>query len=323
MREPHGLTCPRVTQAAAEQALSRLASGKQQLEAQLAAAVQQHASAEQARQGLEQQLRQLQEQSAQGQQAAQAAARQQQQDWATRAHNMVQEALQQKQAEHEAQLSQLKGRQEAEQAAALEELQAGWELERAAHQQQLERATQEAGQEVEAVRRQYSQLLQDQASAASLSTQELQDHLRWVPPAGSSALCPAVVACAHCTPKRPAAALLRCRAQWEGKLAEAVQAQQQLLQQAAQQHEQELAALRNAAFEAHEQHQQQLQEAARAADRRLDEQAAQLRGGYEARVEQLRQQQEAERRAQQVGGGVGCRVQVRGTGRAFARTRCR
>ena len=174
------LDAPRLSaQVAAQQELAGLAADKQQLEAQLAEAVQQHASSEQARQGLEQQLRQLQEQSAQGQQAAEVAARQQQQDWATRAHNMVQDALQQKQAEHEAQLSRLKGRLEAEQAAAQEALRAGWELERAQHRQQLEQATQDAGEKAEAVRRQYSQLLQDQASAASLSTQELQDQLRW------------------------------------------------------------------------------------------------------------------------------------------------
>jgi hypothetical protein len=166
-------------QAASRQELDRLAAGKQQLEAQLAEALQQSALAGEARQALQQQLLQLQERAARGQQAAEAAARQLQQDWAARAGGMVRDALQQSQAGHEAQLSRLKDALGAEQASVLESLRAGWEAERAFHGEQLGRAAQEAAEAVDAVRRQYSQLLQDQASAASQTTQQLQNRLRW------------------------------------------------------------------------------------------------------------------------------------------------
>jgi hypothetical protein len=90
-------------------------------------------------------------------------------------------------------------------------------------------------------------------------------------------------------------------------VAEAAQAQQQQLQQARQQQEQELAALRTAAFDAHERHRQLLEEATRHADRRLDEQAAQLRGGHDAQFARLRQRQEDEARSQKVRGVRGTR----------------
>ncbi len=100
--------------AAQQQQLAELSAERSALQQQLDSLQQQHGAAEAAWPELQQQLQQCSQQELQGAEASRM-----QQDWAQRAQQMVQEALQQRQVEHPAHLESVKGMLAQEHAGAL------------------------------------------------------------------------------------------------------------------------------------------------------------------------------------------------------------